>query len=145
MESLDKKDALLFTKLCAFNIEVWDIQPLIFDYKSEIYTNNWINFSALKHLDSIWLISYQSLSGYQRQWFWKHAQIFFWNDKKKSILIEFQKETWNNISTWTVLFTTAWKELAGICNPNNIDWFLEYVIEEYKKDTNILKIDIFNT
>ena len=60
MASLDKQDALLFTKLCSYNwIIDKHIQPLIYDLNAEIYINKGINFGVLKHLDAIGLISFE--------------------------------------------------------------------------------------
>src|SRR5256885_6255798 len=65
MGSLDKKDALLFTKLCNFTVNFDQVLvPIIFETEDEIYKGNGISFSDLKHLDSINLISFEPLAGY---------------------------------------------------------------------------------
>lgn len=142
MQSLDKNDALLFTKLCSFNVTFSDIQPLVLDLNSDIYLSNWINFSSLNHLESIWLINFWSLTGYIKKWFWRKWYIFIWD---KMLSLEFKKENQNDLKVWKILFTNIWKELASICNPERKEWFLEYIIEEYKKDSNIIDIKIVNT
>jgi Protein of unknown function (DUF2806) len=86
VSSIDKKDAALFTTFCQFLWVVGDLCPLIFDLKEEIYSSQGITFSALKHLDSIGLISFEALSGYQRQGFGKYAHIFYFG---RPTLIEF--------------------------------------------------------
>ena len=87
MASLDKKDAVLFTKLCGFVWMIGTPTPLIFDSQNEIYTNNGINFSSLKHLDAIGLISFESLSGYVRKGFGKNIAVTYGS---KITTLEFQ-------------------------------------------------------
>ncbi len=144
MQSLDKNDALLFTKLCSFVVEFWSLQPIILNLKSDIYMNNWIDFSVLKHLDWIWLISYSSVSGYRKNNLLKFAQIFIWKDRKQALMFKFWEESWNYLPTWKVLFTSVGMELAKICTPESVEWFKEYLLEEFKKETNVIKIDAHN-
>lgn len=130
MESLDKQDALLFTKLCAFNWMLGDIQPLIYDTSAEIYTKNGINFSILKHLDAIGLISFESLSGYKRHGFSQTTVTVY---KNAPVILKFPKENDNEINIGKVLLTTIGRELANICVPETIAGFDEYIIDEWKK------------
>lgn len=63
LSDLDKSEAELFSKLCGF---AWDIGPLIFDEKGEIYNREGVDFGTLTHLDSIGLIQFNPLSGFRR-------------------------------------------------------------------------------
>lgn len=130
MESLDKQDAQLFTKLCAFNWILGDIQPLIYDPNAEIYTTNGISFSVLKHLDAIGLISFESLSGYKRQGYPQETVAVY---KNAPFVLKFQKEKDNEINIGKVLLTSIGKELASICVPETIAGFDQYIIDEWKK------------
>ncbi|MEK9166845.1 MAG: DUF2806 domain-containing protein [Patescibacteria group bacterium] len=130
MESLGKHDAQLFTKLCAFNWILGEIQPLIYDLNADIYIKNGINFSILKHLDAIGLISFESLAGYKRHGFAQKTVAVY---KNAPFVLKFPKESDNEINIGKVLLTSIGKELASICAPETIAGFDQYVIEEWKK------------
>lgn len=80
--------------------------PLVFDASDEIYTKNDINFTSLKYLDSIGLISFESTSGCKKYGFGKQAVIFCFG---QPALIEFSKEKDNEIKVGKTLFTQAGK------------------------------------
>ena len=131
LATLDKNDALQFTKLCGFN---WVIKnesiPLIFDHNSKIYKDNGINFALLNNLNTIGLITFESLSGYIFQKFVKQTVVFY---NKIPVSIQFPKETNNDLQVGHVLLTNAGAELASICTPEPIDGFVEYVKGEWTK------------
>ena len=112
MASLDKKDAVLFTKLCGFVWVIGTPTPLIFDSQNEIYTNNGINFSSLKHLDAIGLISFESLSGYIRKGFGKNVNIAYGS---KITTLEFPNIEKNDLNIGHAMFTDAGLQLAQFC------------------------------
>jgi len=130
MASLDKKDALLFTKLCSFVWYIGSQVPMIFDSQNDIYTNNGINFTSLKHLDAIGLISFESLSGYQRKGFAKMTQVFY---GKKVFTLEFPKDEGNNLSLGKTLFTDVGLQLAQFCQGKTVSVFEDYVMAEWLK------------
>jgi hypothetical protein len=130
MESLDKQDALLFTKLCAFNWIIGDIQPLVYDTSADIYTQNGINFSTLKHLDTIGLISFESVAGYDRGDFPQNTIAFY---KNIQYALKFPKENDNRINIGKVFFTNIGRELATICVPETISDFDDYIMNQWKK------------
>ncbi len=131
MESLDKQDALFFTKLCAFNWTLFSsIHPLIYDSNAEIYSKNGITFDILKHLDAIGLISLESVSGYQLQGL-PQTEVAVYNNA--TYTLKFPKEKDNNLMIGEVLLTNIGRELASICVPETVAGFDEYIIEEWKK------------
>ena len=130
MDSLDKQDALFFTKLCAFNWTFDDIQPLIYDISAEIYTKNGIKFDILQHLETIGLISTEYLIGYIRE---SYPQTTVATYKNASYTIKFPKEKNNDLGVGKVLLTSIGRELASICIPETVTGFDEYIIEEWKK------------
>lgn len=137
MESLDKQDALFFTKLCAFNWTFDDIQPLIYDIGAEIYTKNGMNFDILQHLETIGLISTEYLTGYIREAYPQTTVVVY---KNVSYTIKFPKEKDNDLGVGKVLLTSIGRELASICVPETVAGFDEYIIEEWKKkDLEITK------
>lgn len=132
MVTLDKKEAELFTKLCGF---VWedmkhDPMPFICDYKEKIYTDNGINFKDLKHLDTIGLINFDSLAGYQIHLPGKQT-IFSYHGIP--YLFRFPNEKSNDLKFGHVILTTIGEELTNICMPPKINGFESYIIEEFKK------------
>lgn len=131
MESLDKQDALFFTKLCAFNWTFDNIQPLIYDIGAEIYSENGINFGILNHLDAIGLISFENVSGFRRRYFPQMTVAIYDN---VSYAIKFPKEKDNDLLLGNVLLTSIGREIASICIPETIAGFDEYIIEDWKKN-----------
>ena len=130
MDSLDKEDALLFTKLCGFNWIINDNQPLIYNTSAEIYNKHGIDFITLKHLDAIGLISFESVTDYQQIGITQKATLFY---QKTPFILEFQKEIDNKLKTGRVLLTSIGQELANICKPEKVVGFEEYVMNEWIK------------
>ncbi len=129
VHELEKQDAELFTKLCSFCINKWNPQPLIFKHDDKIYSDMGIHFSTLKHLDSIWLISFESLAWYRFTWLSKKISIdYFW----KTIFLELSKESENELEIGKVMLTSIWKEIASICSPRLVEWFEKFIIEYWK-------------
>lgn len=139
--SMDKKDALLFTDFCQYCWFINDILPMIYEFNDEVFNKNGINFSALKHLDSIGLISFESLSAYKRVGFGKYARVFYFG---QPIIIEFNKDHDNEIELGKVLLTQAGQELAPICGAQRNNEFYEYVIAKWYKQGLILSTPLPN-
>lgn len=128
--SMDKKDAELFSSFCTFTWMIGDPTPLIFESQDDIYQSKGINFSSLKHLDSIGLISFESISEYKKQGFGKQAVVYYFG---LPTLIEFPAEQGNSMSVGKALFTKAGKELVSICGAKRDQSFYEYAIEKISK------------
>lgn len=128
--SMDKKDAELFTKLCQFTWVIGEPSVLILDETADIYTKNDINFTSLKHLDSIGLISFESLSGYKKHRFGKLTVIYYFGIPT---LAEFVNEKDNEIQIGKALFTQAGKELLTVCGAIRNQEFYDYVIDKLYK------------
>ena len=135
VSSIDKKDATLFTRFCQFAWMLGDLNPLIYDMRGDIYTKHGITFDALKHLDAIGLISFETVSGYQKQGFSKYLHAFYYG---RPTLIEFPADTGNNIDIGHVLMTSVGRELATICGSTMNLEFYEYVIAHWYKHGLIL-------
>lgn len=125
VESLDKKDAELFTCFCQFVWVIGDLVPLVFDPQNEIYTKKDITFSALKHLDYMGLVSFESFTGYSRKGLPKFVTPHYFG---KPTLIEFGAEKDNRLPIGHVLLTRAGQELAPICGAARNPEFHEFVI-----------------
>ncbi|MDO6783526.1 DUF2806 domain-containing protein [Neptunomonas phycophila] len=139
--SMDKKDAEIFTKFCQFSWFLGDVMPIIIDPDNNIYKNEGINFSVLKHLDAIGLISFESTSGYRRMGFGKHTQIFYFG---RPTVIEFPKNSDNELNIGKVLLTRAGQELAPICGAQRNEKFYEYVIEQWFNSRLITHTPLLN-
>lgn len=140
--SMDKKDAELFTKFCQFAWMIGDVTPLIFDVDNNIYTGNGVDFNTLKHLDSIGLISFESMTGYVKKGFGKQHVIFYYG---QPIIMEFDKNEDNRMQIGKALFTQAGRELVSLCGATRNQVFYEYAIEQLSKQGIILSSLINNS
>jgi hypothetical protein len=129
LSSLDKSDATLFTRLCSFTWVVGDFAPVVFDAGDTIYTEAGINFVTLKHLDEIGLISFESLTGYQRTKLPQRIVISYYGEP---VEISFPQQSDNCLQFGKVLFSKAGQELAGVCGSASAPGFLEYTIGKWK-------------
>jgi hypothetical protein len=128
VSTMDKKDAALFTTFCQFVWMIGDPTPLIYETTGEIYTKQGITFDALKHLDAIGLLSFESVSGYSKTGFKKYAHVFYYG---QPILIEFSGEMNNQLNVGHVLLTSIGKELVPICGSSRSEEFYSYVIHRW--------------
>lgn len=128
--SMDKKDAQLFTEFCQFCWFTGEVVPIILNVENDVYKKKGVNFSVLKHLDAIGLISFESISGYRTTGIGKYAQVLYFG---VPTLIEFSKDKDNELKLGKALLTQAGKELAPICGAKRNDEFYRYVIGEWYK------------
>ena len=135
VSSIDKRDAALFTKFCQFAWMLGELCPLIYDVENKIYMSQGINFASLKHLDSIGLISFESVSGYRRMGFEKYGNAFYYG---QPTLIEFAADSGNQLEIGHVLLTSTGRELAPICGSTKNQEFYEYIINLWFKQGLIL-------
>ena len=131
LSSLDKNDAELFTKLCKFAWMIGDVKPLIYDVKNDIYNKHKINFGSLNHLESIGLIQFNSLAGFRQLGIPKRVPLFYYD---KPALLEFEKESDNELELGKVLLTKIGQELAPICGSSPDQDFYEYICEKWRKE-----------
>src|SRR5882724_3148070 len=64
LSTLDQYDAILFTQLCSFGLDIQGLTPLIYDESEKIYKKNGIDLGTIRHLEAIGLISYE-LNGFR--------------------------------------------------------------------------------
>ena len=112
------------------NIKNW-IDEITIHYIEENQEKNWINFTKLKHLDAIWLISFESTSGYQKTDLPQNIKVFHKNIDYK---LTFKTENKNNLNIGFVILTSIGEELASICTPENITGFDEYIIKKWTEE-----------
>jgi len=131
LSSLDKSDALLFTKLCGFSGTIREQTPLIYNAQDVIYEKEGLNFSTLNHLASIGLITFDNLRGFVRKGFTKKINV---NYQGTGVDIEFPQEEKNDLSIGQVLLTTIGHELAQIVQPEKVEGFYDYVMLRWAKE-----------
>ncbi|WP_213865660.1 DUF2806 domain-containing protein [Vibrio crassostreae] len=126
--SMDKKDAKMFTDLCQF---VWfhgNCIPLIFDVNADVYNEVGVNFSNLKHLDAIGLISFEPTAGYVRRKL-RQDERFHYYGKPTDLYLKQQQD--NQINLGTALLTQTGHELVNVCGSKPNDAFYDYVIRQW--------------
>jgi len=126
---LDKKDAELFISLCRFGWIFGNFTPLIFDSQAPIYNDVGINFSTLSHLDSIGLIQFNSLAGFERQGLPKIFSVLYCGEY---LSLEMKNEKDNKLTIGKVLLTQVGRELASVCQAQGVEGFVDYVKEQWK-------------
>jgi hypothetical protein len=131
LSSLDKNDAGLFTKLCKFGWMIDEFTPLIYDVRNNIYNKHKINFGTLSHLESIGLIKFNDFGGYRSIGLSKKVVILYYG---RQILLEFEKESGNELNIGKVFLTKIGQELAPICGSSPDQDFYEYICEKWKKE-----------
>lgn len=133
--TIDKRDAALFTTFCQFVWMIGEPTPLIYESTDEIYTKQGITFDALKHLDAIGLISFESITGYVKTRFPKYAHVFYYG---RPTTIEFGGEQNNQLGIGHALLTNIGKELAPICGSSKNEEFYQYVIRKWFEQDMVL-------
>lgn len=132
---LDKTDAILFSSLCSCVFKIaGDSHPIIYEANDSEYQALGINYEKLLHLQSLGLISFNSISGYKRQGFEKKALLEYYD---KKIILEFPKDKENEFQMGNVLFTQAGKQLFTICESKKSDIILSKTLNHFEYKDNI--------
>lgn len=130
LSTLDKKEANLFQKLCGF-IWTWGNQyPLIFEVEDSIYADQGLDNNALRHLEHIGLIKFNSLHGFKRTMLPKNIKLQYF---KETVSLELPNESSNSLYAGKVMLTQIGQELAQVCKSKPVEGFLDYVIYTIKK------------
>lgn len=129
LSDLDKKDAELFQSLCRFGWIIGNFTPLVFDPQAEIYNRAGINFATLSHLDSLGLIQFNFISGFNRQRLPKNFVVAYCG---QPLALTMQKDTDNELAIGNVLLTQAGRELSSIVSSPGVDGFIDYVKEKWR-------------
>jgi hypothetical protein len=121
---LDKRDAVLFRKLCSFGWMIVNVTPLIFDPLADIYNRHEINFETLNHLDALGLIQFNQVGTFQRLQLPKKITIFYYGTP---VHLTMPNDANNGLELGHALLTRAGQELAPICGSTAIPDYLDYV------------------
>jgi len=136
LNSIDKNDALLFTKFCSF---CWkdsegDNMPFIIKSSDTIYSDSGLLYSHVLHLDSIGLIDHNSFSGFITSPKLNVLQLSYFGKKINLDLTNLS----DGFSVGHVIFTQVGEELAKICQPVQVEDFYGYSISKWLKQGVIL-------
>lgn len=135
VEELDKNDAQLFSSLCSCVFKIGgNEQPIIFDPNDKEYISLGLNYEKLLHLQSLGLISFNSITGFKQEGFGKRAIIEYFDTK---IIIEFSKDSDNEFTLGNALFTNAGKQLCKICTPMKSNEILSKTLSYYEKKDDL--------
>lgn len=130
LASLDKADAELFGRLCAFgwNVE-GEIVPLVYNVRDPIYTARGVTFASLLHLDAIGLLSFNDLSGFKMA---VSSQILTLSYQGESVYIEFEQSVGNAISVGKVFLSVIGRELASLSGASPDPEVRSYIIGKWR-------------
>lgn len=130
LSSIDKRDAELFTCLCAFTWFIRGNYPLVFDVHNEIYNQHGINFGTLKHLDEIGLLSFQSFSGFAQQNVPTSLEAEYFGVRT---VLELPNNDGYRFDVGKVLLSQVGRELAPISGAKAVPEFHQYVLNRWSK------------
>jgi len=136
LADLDKGDADLFTRLCGFAWQVGNIVPLVFDTQGDVYNRHGINFDLLGHLESLGLIQFNDIAGFQRVKLPNNITVFYYG---RPVELRFPKDADNALDLGKVLLTRAGHELAPVCRSTPADGFFEYVYDRWAGQSLVAK------
>ena len=91
---LDKRDAELLTRLCAFGWMIGGLTPLVFDLQADIYNRNGIAFDTLGRLEELGLIHLGGVGGFQRTRIPKKAALLYYD---RPLVLEFPNDDDNKL------------------------------------------------
>ena len=136
--TLDKSDAMLFSKFCTFVWMVGSLCPMIFDAQEPIFASSGINFMTLNHLDDIGLISFSNVMSYARTGMQKYASVFYYG---RPVTIEFPNDL-NDLQIGQVILTRAGEQLAGICGSELSEEYFQSVLKRWYDLSYVLSMPI---
>ncbi len=128
LSSIDKSDAQLFTQLCGFGWFLEDVVLFIYDVENEIYKKHGITFKALKHLDEIGLLTFQSLTGFGIADLPQIVKIHYHGTH---INIMFSRTANNNLPVGQVILSKVGQELAQISGSKPVHDFMNFVLSKW--------------
>ena len=130
LADIDKGFANAFTQLCCFcfRFGTTELLPLVYNEEDTIYANNGVSFGVLAELESLGLVRFDSLAGFERTGLGKEGNIFYFGTP---VWIGFAAERDNRMKLGRVLLTNAGSQLAPICGASPRAGFVEYVRQKW--------------
>jgi hypothetical protein len=133
---LDKSDAELFRNLCGLGWSIGNVVPLVFDPQAEIYNKIGINFTSLSHLESLGLIQFNAMAGFQRLRLPKVITVAYYG---AFLTLSFPNDSDNSMELGKVLLTKAGQELAPVCGSRPIHEFYDYIYDKWAENSYVPK------
>ncbi|MGL4611300.1 MAG: DUF2806 domain-containing protein [Trueperaceae bacterium] len=130
LASFDKFDAELFSKLCSFTVHIDLPTVLIYDTEATIYTDHGINFSYLKHLNSLGLIHTESVASYHR--ILSRQDFYYIHYFGKPLYISFPNQNKTQMDVGRVMFTQVGQQLSGVIPKTPIAEFENYLKQKWQ-------------
>jgi len=130
LATMEKADAVLFTKLCGFAIRIDGTYPLVYDTHHELYASQGITFDNLAHLEALGVIRFDHLAGFVRRGLGHEGYVDYFGTP---LWIGFEKPENNELDVGKVLLTPPGRQLATVCSPEPVDGFANYLREKWKR------------
>lgn len=143
LSSLDRRDAELITSLgtTVWN-EEYDPLPLIFDFDNETLEKIGLNYAAIRHLESIGVITVGQLH-FSVQ-FTQNEGVLFYSGKPITLKIntaknnnKFLPKKENSVDVGLVLLTNIGKELIRICGSKPNEDYFHYALNKLMDDHEV--------
>ena len=133
MADLDKGDAELFRNLCSY---IWVLgntpSPFVFDMQHEIYNRHGVNFGSIGQLETLGLIHFNGLTGFD---FIGQPKTVILSYHGSHVVLTMPNDSGNKLPQGQVIFTRAGLELARICEFNPVEGFFEYVYDKWASES----------
>jgi hypothetical protein len=138
LKDLTTQEARLLTVLNRCSWYIGEVGPLVFEPQDEVYKSIGLSFAALKHMDSLGLLSFDNLGGFVR--------II----GAESMLVIYGKQVFSlsrpaggsgglgKIPVGKVLLSEAGKQLSTLCAFEPVDGMVEYITERWKNSGHVL-------
>lgn len=133
LADLDKKDANEFLLICRFSYTKNNVpeHPLIFIPAEGIFEEAGFGYQNLTNLESMGLISYDSLGFMHRQY--AHLENLRVNYFSTTLTLRWPSKWDGNLNVGHVVFTNLGQQLARMCSPQPYPGFENYLVQNWKK------------
>jgi len=129
LQEIDKKEAVAFRSLCNFSINPKQNIVLIYDHQDEVYSTHGINFTVLKELQALNLLTYTNF-GFSKKGPQRYYRCQYFN---KDFIIYIPENKTNAFKTGHVLLTRIGEELSQLCDTSPIEGFEEYLLKKWEE------------
>jgi Protein of unknown function (DUF2806) len=127
--SLEKKEAIHFTNLCAFCVKIVDINPLIFNSTLPVYKDNGIDAEILMHLDDIGLIKFSNIARFGEDIDGGPATVSYF-----STVFEIDVRSRQPMfDIGQVIFTSSGRQLFPVCGAEPNGSFFTYLLKTWSE------------
>jgi hypothetical protein len=124
LADLDKADAELFTRLCGFSWMIGFLAPLLLDLQQDLYRKHGIDFSGLSHLESLGLLQFNTITGFQLEKLPKQLTFLYFGRPANLTL---PAESNNDLPIGSAVFTRAGQQLAMVSGAAPVEGFYDFV------------------